>query len=135
VRITADSNLLLRVILEDEPVQAAVAKTTLDQATLIAIPVPVFCELVWTMRRLYKIPPTEIADAVEAISRVDTVVTDRPAVEAGLSVLRAGGDFADGVIAWQGAAMGAESLVTFDRAAVRLLISLGIEAHVPDETP
>ena len=130
MRITADTNLLLRVILEDDPVQAALAKTTLDQATLIAIPVPVFCELVWTMRRLYKLPPGEIADSIEAISRVDTVVIDRPAVEAGLSVLRAGGDFADGVIAWQGAAMGGESLVTFDRDAVRVLTEVGIQARI-----
>ena len=130
MRITADTNLLLRVILEDEPARAALAKTTLDQATLIAIPVPVFCELVWTMRRLYKLPPAEIADAVEAITRVDTVVTDRPAVEAGLSVLRAGGDFADGVIALQGAAMGGEILVTFDREAVHLLVAVGMEALV-----
>jgi predicted nucleic-acid-binding protein len=97
---------------------------------LIAVPVPVFCELAWTMRRLYKLPPAEIADAVEAISRVATVVTDRPAVDAGLSVLRAGGEFADGVIAWQGAAMGGEILVTFDREAARLLIAVGMEARV-----
>ena len=43
-----------------------------------------FCELVWTMRRLYKRRPDEVADAVEAILRVATVVTDRLAVEAGL---------------------------------------------------
>ncbi len=134
VRITADTNILLRIVLEDEPVQAAIAKTTLVRAVRIAIPVPVFCELVWTMRRLYKRPPNEIADAVEAISHVATVVTDRPAVEAGLAVLRAGGDFADGVIAWQGAAMGGETLVTFDHEAVRLLSALGMEALVPVET-
>ena len=134
MKITADTNILLRVILEDDPFQAALAKATLEQASLIAVPVPVFCELVWTMRRLYKRVPNEIADAVEAIARVATVVTDRPAVESGLAVLRAGGDFADGVIAAQGASMGGESLVTFDQEAVRLLIALGMEARVAIET-
>ena len=61
---------------------------------------------------------------------MDTVVIDRPAVEAGLAVLRAGGDFADGVIAWQGAAMGGESLVTFDRDAVRVLTKVGMRARI-----
>jgi predicted nucleic-acid-binding protein len=73
------------------------------------------------MRRLYRRQPDEIADAVEAILRVATVVTDCLAVEAGLSILRAGGDDADGAIAWQGAAMGGDTFMTFDRQAVRLL--------------
>lgn len=84
MRITVDTNTLLRAVVEDDPGQVAEARAILEQATLIAIPVPVFCELVWTMRRLYKRRPDEVADAVEAILRVATVVTDRLAVEAGL---------------------------------------------------
>lgn len=48
----------------------------------------------------------EQADAIEAMTEIDVVVTDLPAVEAGLTPLRAGGDFADGVIAHQGEALG-----------------------------
>ncbi len=40
---------------------------------------------------------------------------NRPAVEAGLSVLGTGGDFADGVIAYEGRWLGAEELVSFDK--------------------
>jgi predicted nucleic-acid-binding protein len=134
VRITTDTDLLLRVILEDVAGQAADAKAVLDQASLVAIPTPVFCELVWTMRRLYRRASNEIAEAIEAILRVHGVVTDRLAVETGLSVLRAGGDFADGTIAWQGAAMGGETFLTFDRAAVRVLSANGLTAAVPGGT-
>ncbi len=49
------------------------------------------------------------------------VLVNRPAVELGLSVLEAGGDFADGVIAYDGAFLGAETFVSFDRKAVALL--------------
>jgi len=44
-----------------------------------------------------------------------------PAVELGLSLLDAGGDFADGVIAMAGSALGGDQLVTFDRQAAALL--------------
>ncbi len=131
MRITADTNLLLRAILDDEPEQSAQARALLEQAGLIAVPVPVFCELVWTMARLYKRRPDEVADAVEALLSVETVATDRLAVEAGLGVLRAGGDFADGAIAWQGAAMGGEVLATFDRQGLRLLRAAGLAAEEP----
>jgi predicted nucleic-acid-binding protein len=131
VRITADTNILLRVVLDDEPEQARQARALMERASLIAVPVPVFCELVWTMRRLYKRRPDEVADAVEAILQVASVVTDRPAVEAGLGVLRAGGDFADGTIAWQGAAIGGEVLATFARDGLRPFEANGLAAAEP----
>lgn len=131
MKIAADTNLLLRAILEDDPGQAAEAQTLIAGAELIAVPVPVFCEMVWTMGRQYKRSTSEIADAIEAILGVATVVTDRPAVEAGLAVLRTGGDFADGVIAWHGAALGGTVLATFDKSAVRVLETCGFPAAEP----
>lgn len=62
-----------------------------------------------------------------------TVVTDRPAAEAGLSILRAGGDCADGTIAWQGAAMGGEVLASFDRQGVHLVNASGLAAAEPGQ--
>jgi predicted nucleic-acid-binding protein len=55
---------------------------------------------------------------------------DRAAVEAGLASLRAGGDFADGVIAHEGRRMGADVFVSFDRRAVALLKGLDEPAHL-----
>lgn len=57
---------------------------------------------------------------------VDTVLMDRPGVEAGLGLLRAGGDFADGVIAHSGHALGADQFATFDRRAAALLEASGM---------
>jgi predicted nucleic-acid-binding protein len=53
------------------------------------------------------------------------VVLNRPAVEAGLAVLEAGGDFADGVIAFDGQWLGGETFVSFDKKAVKLLKERG----------
>ncbi|EGG79200.1 transposase subfamily [Gluconacetobacter sp. SXCC-1] len=50
---------------------------------------------------------------------------NRPAVEAGLALLEAGGDFADGVIAHEGVWLGGETFVSFDKKAVSLLKKQG----------
>jgi predicted nucleic-acid-binding protein len=58
-----------------------------------------------------------------SLIRSVNVVMNRPAVEAGLSSLDAGGDCADGVIAYEGEWLGAEEFVSFDSKAVSLLQS------------
>jgi predicted nucleic-acid-binding protein len=57
------------------------------------------------------------------------VVVDRPAAEAGLAQLEAGGDFADGAIAFEGSWLGAEVFVSFDKEAVELLKAQGQSAR------
>jgi predicted nucleic-acid-binding protein len=53
------------------------------------------------------------------------VVANRPAVEAGLALLDEGGDFADGIIAYEGRWLGAEMFVSFDKKAVKLMKAQG----------
>ncbi|MGO3123578.1 MAG: hypothetical protein ACTIKR_06105 [Advenella sp.] len=55
---------------------------------------------------------------------------NRPAVEAGLLMLEAGGDFADGVIAYEGNWLGGETFVSFDKLAVKLLMEQGEAAQL-----
>lgn len=57
---------------------------------------------------------------------------NRPAAEAGLALLAAGGDFADGILAFSGARLGAEVFVSFDRRAVKRLAALGVKTMTPD---
>jgi len=86
VKVTVDTNVLVRAVVQDEPLQAQAAAKILTDA-------------------------------------------NRPAVEAGLAVLDAGGDFADGVIAYEGQWLGAETFVSFDKKAVALLIARGQSAR------
>jgi predicted nucleic-acid-binding protein len=53
------------------------------------------------------------------------VVVNRPAVEAGMAVLNAGGDFADGVIAFEGRWLGGGTFVSFDQKAVSVIAKEG----------
>jgi len=99
MKITADTNVLVRAAVQDEPHQARQAERVLLEADLVAVPIPVFCEFVWVLRRGYKKSASDVSDAIRRLMKSAHVVMNRPAVEAGLSALDAGGDFADGVIA------------------------------------
>lgn len=130
MKITADTNILVRVTTLNDPAQASLAKTALGQAELIALPVLALCEFVWVLTRAYKIPPPEIAATIRTLIGAGNVVTNRPAVEAGLAMLDAGGDFADGVVAYEGAWLGGEIFLSFDKIAVEKLQMKGFSARL-----
>jgi predicted nucleic-acid-binding protein len=125
VNITADTNVLVRAITGDDAVQSKLAQAELANADMVALALPALCELVWVLSRGYKIPASEIAQTIRRLIDAATVAVNRPAVEAGLALLEAGGDFADGVIAYEGNWLGAEVFVSFDKKAVELLEAQG----------
>jgi predicted nucleic-acid-binding protein len=125
MKITADTNVLVRALAEDHEHQSKAAQTALRKAELVAIPIPALCELVWVLSQGYKTPPSEIAEAIRRLMNGANVVVNRPAVEAGLALLEAGGDFADGAIAYEGNWLGADTFVSFDKKAVKLLETQG----------
>lgn len=131
MKITADTNLLVRAVTEDHEEQSKIAQSTLRRAELIAMPIPTLCELVWVLSQGYKIQSSEIAETVRRLTNAANVAVNRPAVEAGLAQLDAGGDFADGVIAYEGRWLGADVFVSFDRKAVRLMDERGEPAQLP----
>src|SRR5215813_7626671 len=130
MRITANTNVLVRAAVQDEPHQARRAAKVLQEADLVAVPIPVFCEFVWVLRRGYKKSASDVSDAIRRLMKSAHVIMNRPAVEAGLSALDAGGDFADGVIAYEGNWLGAEEFVSFDAKAVSLLQAQGSRARL-----
>ena len=130
MKIAVDTNVLLRDVLQDDPVQSRLATKVLENAELVVIPVPVLCEFVWVLRQAYKRPAVEVAGAIRVLMDSSNVVVNQPAVEAGLAVLDKGGDFADGAMAYEGHWLGAEEFVSFDKQAVSLLKSQGKRARL-----
>ncbi len=130
MRITVDTNLLVRVLVQDDPEQARAAMDPLCRAELVAVPFPVFCELVWVFKQVHCFDAADCVVAIEALLATRALVTDRPAVRAGLRLLADGGDFADAVIAFSGRRLGGERFVSFDRRAVQLLVELGEPAEL-----
>ncbi len=82
----------------------------------------------WVLKRGYRYDNETIATAIQHLMASAAVRLDRPAAEAGLAMLLAGGDFADGCIAFEGTRLGGEVFCSFDRQAVRLLHVAGQKA-------
>lgn len=118
---TPDTNVLVRLVVDDDQDQGLIAVETLERASQIAISVHALCELVWILRGRYAMPRADIAAAIRVLIGAGNVVANRPAIEAGLALLEAGGDFSDGVIAFEGRWLGGEALASFDNGAVKLL--------------
>ena len=125
MKITADTNVLIRAITGDNEQQSKVGQAELANADIVALALPALCEFVWVLSQGYKIPSAEIAEAIRRLINSENVVANRPAVEAGLAQLDVGGDFADGVIAYEGSWLGAEAFVSFDKKAVKLMEAQG----------
>ncbi|MGD0801280.1 MAG: type II toxin-antitoxin system VapC family toxin [Terracidiphilus sp.] len=130
MRIAADTNVLLRAAVRDDPTQTLPAVHALRAAELVAIPVAALCEFVWVLRNGYKMPAAQVAHSIRALIDSRNVVTNHPAVEAGLAVLDKGGDFADGAIAYEGEWLGAHEFVSFDKKAISLLKAQGKRARL-----
>jgi predicted nucleic-acid-binding protein len=125
MKITADTNVLVRAMTGDDERQSKVAQAELAKADVVALTLPALCELVWVLSQGYKIPSAEIAEAIRRLINGMNVMVNRPAAEAGLAQLDAGGDFADGVIAHEGSGLGAETFISFDKTAVKLMEARG----------
>jgi predicted nucleic-acid-binding protein len=130
VKITAETNVLVRALTGDDARQSKAAQAELASADLVALTLPALCELVWVLSKGYRIPSAEIAEALRLLMNGANVVVNRPAAEAGLAQLEAGGDFADGAIAFEGSWLGAEMFVSFGKQAVELLKAQGQSARL-----
>ncbi len=129
MKVTADTNVLVRALTEDDAEQSKAAQLALREADIVAVTIPTLCELVWVLQG-YKIRPSDIAGAIRGLLSGANVVANRPAAEAGLALLDAGGDFADGAIAYEGNWLGADTFVTFDKKAVGLMQAQGKSARL-----
>jgi predicted nucleic-acid-binding protein len=130
MKIAVDTNVLLRAIVADDDEQADKATDLLEEADMVAVSLQTLCEVVWVLRSAYKVSKDDIATAIRALLDTRNVVANRPAAEAGLALLEAGGDFADGVIAWDGMFLGGEKFMSFDKKAVSLLMKQGYAAQL-----
>ena len=124
--IGIDTNLLLRLIVGDEPKQAVMAREFLrgrcsaDEPGYVCHIVLV--ELVWTLARAYGYPRERIAAAIEQIlGTAQLDVESSGDVAAAVKDYRRGAaDFANCLLVRVNAATGCTHTVTFDRKAAKL---------------
>src|SRR5437764_1356636 len=119
--IALDTNILVRLILQDDEPQARLVERLLIKARhadeQLFVADVVLCELVWVLTRRAGLTRDTIADSLDRILRMELiVVADAGVVERALSAYRSGrGDFADYLIREQALAADATEVVTFDR--------------------
>jgi predicted nucleic-acid-binding protein len=131
MRIAVDTNVLVRAAVRDDAEQTDSATKLMRRAEVVASAVSSLCEFVWVLRSVYRFRSDEMAHAIRTVLAAENVETNRLAVEAGLAMLDAGGDFADGAIAYEGRWLGGETFVSFDARAVKMLRELGVAARCP----
>lgn len=120
-----DTNVLVRVWAADDQRQASLARAAMAAAAQIHVPLPTLCEFVWVLRQIYRFSGLDIAGAIGSLMSDERIIAQRDAVAAGLAFLDAGGDFADGVIEFEGRRLGGKVLATFDRQAAAIIRGQG----------
>jgi predicted nucleic-acid-binding protein len=124
--IGLDTNILVRYLTQDDPIQSPKAREIIERRLTEKKPgfvsIVAMVEIVWVLERAYGLTTHEIVGAVERMLQTDVlVVENEQEVFTAMIALKDGqGSFADAVIAALGARMGCSCTLTFDRKAVRL---------------
>lgn len=124
--IGLDTNILIRYLTLDDPVQSAQATEIIEQKLSVANPgfisIVTIAEIVWVLDRAYGFTDMEIAAAIERMLQVEVlIVEDRKEVFVATVALKQGrAAFADALIAELGVRAGCSHTLTFDKKALRL---------------
>jgi predicted nucleic-acid-binding protein len=122
--IGLDTNVLVRYVMQDDPVQAALATRLIDRLTVDErgwIPLVSLVETVWVLGRSYRLTHHEQLKVVETLLRSrELIVEAADLVARALRRFEAGrADFADCLIVESARSAGCETTMTFDATAAR----------------
>lgn len=124
--IGLDTNVLIRYLTQDDPVQSAKATDIFERRLTLKSPgfvsIVAMVETVWVLDRAYGLTTQEIATAVERLLQIEVLtIEDEQEVFTAMVALKQGrGSFADAMVAELGARAGCTRTLTFDHKALRL---------------
>ncbi len=124
--IGLDTNVLVRYLTLDDPVQSHKATVLLEQRLSEQSPgfvsIVALAETVWVLERFYRLKRQDIAIVIERILGADALLVEHEAeVATALTAVWEGhGSFADALIGAINAQAGCPRTLTFDRKAARL---------------
>jgi predicted nucleic-acid-binding protein len=131
LKISPDTNVLLRAFVKDDARQSEIAVAELEAASAIALSSTALSEFVWVLTMGYKFDRATAANFIRELLESGKILANWPALEAGLAALDQGGDFADAVIEIEGRQLGADIFLSFDSRAVKIANLAGRLARVP----
>jgi len=120
--IALDTNILLRYVIDDDPVQSARATRLIeDQLTVVApgfVSLVVICELIWAMTQTYGLPRANVLRTLAGIlDMAHLEIESRVIVREAASMT---GDIADAIIHLTGRRNGCTHTLTFDKKFARI---------------
>jgi len=125
--IAIDTNVLVRLLVQDDEVQARAARRLVDEAAAADEPVLVLLgallETEWVLRSRYRLDKASIADAfAQLLESSDVEFEHEPTVEEALRLWAQlpSSDFADCLLNARAAHLGCDRFLTFDIRAAKL---------------
>jgi predicted nucleic-acid-binding protein len=124
--IGLDTNILVRYLTQDDPVQSAKAAEIFERRLTAKnqgfVSLVAMVETVWVLDRAYGLTAQEIATAVERLLQVEVLAieNEQQVFTAMIAMKQGRGSFADALIAELGTRVGCTRTLTFDRKASRL---------------
>ena len=121
--LAIDTNLVVRYLTRDHPVQSTRARALIDGQPVFAA-VTVMLEVEWVLRSTYEYSPQQVAAALRDFGGLPTVtVEDATVIAAALDLAEQGMDFADALHIRKSAHC--DGFATFDRKLVRAAKATG----------
>lgn len=124
--IGLDTNLLVRFIMEDEPIQSRKVRHIIERRLTEHNPgfvsLATLLETAWVLESIYRQSRQQVAEAIHRILQIETfVIQNEQEVYTAMIALETGkGSFEDALIGALGKWAGCTSTLTFDRKASRM---------------
>ncbi|MGB5134631.1 MAG: type II toxin-antitoxin system VapC family toxin [Prochlorococcaceae cyanobacterium] len=127
--VALDTNLLVRLLTNDDPQQAERVADLIDASAGCYVPITVVLELEWVLRGAYKLPREMVIRAFKGLLAIRQVhLEQEELVRRVLEWHRQGVDFADALHLAR--SEGCEALISFDRSLVRQAADLSLRPRV-----
>jgi predicted nucleic-acid-binding protein len=124
--IGIETNILVRYLAQDDPVQSPRATQIIEQLLTEDSPgfisLVTIAETVWVLDRIYGMSEVEIASAVERMLQADALLiqNEQEVFTAMIAFKTRAASFSDALIAALGSWAGCSSTLTFDRKVARV---------------
>jgi predicted nucleic-acid-binding protein len=126
--IGLDTNVLIRLVIEDDESQTRRAQQLLSTLTVANqgyVSLIMLAELFWVLKRRYKKSTAEVVKFITDLTKAEEIAfQSAEVVHYALEASKRGADFGDALIACSCQAGGCAKTVTFDKQAAK---SLGME--------
>ena len=127
--VALDTNVLVRLLVNDDPAQAEQAAALIDANAAYFVPITVALELEWVLRGAYKLPREAVISAFEGLLAIRHLhLEQEELVRRALEWHRQGMDFADALHLARSEGCGA--LISFDRHLARVAGQLNLQPTV-----